>query len=207
MHLPQQADGFQDSADFFEIFGFGLHERETPDGLEEAHFGHRGFNWAGIGFDEIDFHQRQVDFLQFAGAGEIIVEAGLDQRGHFFWNLVGYYGNHAVAAERDYGQRYGVVAGEDGEAFGGLAGDRGDLANVAGGFFHAGDVFDLREAFQRCWLDVDARAALHAVDDYGDGDCGGNGFVMLIETFLGGLVVVGRDGEDAVGAEGFKVSG
>src|ERR1700691_4448051 len=206
MHLPQQADGFKHSADFFEIFDFGRHERKTPDGLKQAHFSHRGFGWAGIGFDEIDFHEREIDFLQFAGADEIIVEAGVDQGGHFFWNFVGCYGNDAVSAQGDDGQRDGVVAREDRETFGGLAGDCGDLADVAGSFFYAGDVIDPRQALQRCWLDVDAGAALDAVDDYGDGDGGGNGFVMLIEAFLRGLVVVRGDGEDAVGAQGFQVT-
>ncbi len=55
-----------------------------------------------------------------------------------------------MAAEGDYREGDGVVAGEDGEIVGGLADDCGDLADVAGGFFYADDVFDLREA-SRAW--------------------------------------------------------
>src|SRR5277367_1014964 len=146
MHLPQEADGFEYAADFFQVFDFGRHEREAPDRLEQAHFGHSGFGGAGIGFDEIHFHEREIFFLQVAGAGEVAVQAGVNQRGHFFWNFVGYYGNYAVSAEGNYGESDGVVTGEDGEACGGLAGDCGDLADVAGGFFYAGDIFDSCES-------------------------------------------------------------
>src|SRR5271154_3898336 len=56
MHLPHESDGFENVPDFFQVFDFRRHERETPDGLEQAHFGHGGFGGAGIGFDEIHFH-------------------------------------------------------------------------------------------------------------------------------------------------------
>src|SRR5580704_8171706 len=79
MRLPHEADGFEYVADFFEIFGSWRHQRETPDRLEQAHLGHGGFGGAGIGFDEVHFHQRQICFLEFASAREIAFEAGVDQ--------------------------------------------------------------------------------------------------------------------------------
>ena len=42
--------------------------------------------------------------------------------------------------------------------------DVGHLADVARGFLHADDVVDLGQAHQRGGLDIDAGAALHAVD-------------------------------------------
>ena len=79
-----------------------------------------------------------------------------------------------------------------------LVDHRGHLADVARRFLHADDVVDLRQALQRGRLDVDAGAALHAVDDDRQRDAGGDRFVVLIQAFLRGLVVVRRDGEDAV---------
>ncbi len=58
-----------------------------------------------------------------------------------------------------------------------------------------------RQARQRGGLDVHAGAALHAVDDDRQADGGGDGFVVLVQAFLRGLVVVRRDGEDAVRAQ------
>jgi len=49
--------------------------------------------------------------------------------------------------------------------------DPPDLADISGGFLHRHDVFDCGESLQRCGLDVDARAALHAVDDDRNPNC------------------------------------
>ena len=71
--------------------------------------------------------------------------------------------------------------------------------------FTPDDVVDLREALQRCGLDVDAGAALHAVDDDRESDGRGDRLVVLVQAFLRGLVVVRRDGEDAVGAQALRL--
>src|SRR5208337_3744120 len=72
---------------------------------------------------------------------------------------------------------------------------------TAGGFLDTDNIFDLREALDGGRLDVDAGAALHAVQNDGEADGFGDGLEMLVEALLRGLVVVGRDGENAVGAE------
>ena len=74
------------------------------------------------------------------------------------------------------------------------------LADVAGSFLDPGDVIDFRKPLQRGRLDIHSGAALHAI--YNDGQlhrrC--DGFVMLVQPFLRRLVVLGGDGENAIGA-------
>ncbi len=74
----------------------------------------------------------------------------------------------------------------------------GLLRDVAGRLFHRDDVLNLREARQGRRLYVHSGAALHAIHDDRQSDRRGDSLVMLIETFLRGLVVVRRHGEDAV---------
>ena len=62
------------------------------------------------------------------------------------------------------------------------------------------------EARERRRFDVHAGAALHAVDDDRQRHGGGDGLVVLVEAFLRGLVVIGRDGENAVDAEAFELA-
>src|ERR1051325_625615 len=81
------------------------------------------------------------------------------------------------------------------------------LPDIARGFFHAGDVFQRAEARQRARLDIDTSASLNAVDDDRNADRTRDCFVVLVQSFLGGLVVVGRDGEDAVGAHALERTG
>ena len=54
---------------------------------------------------------------------------------------------------------------------------------------------------------VDPRAPLHAIDD--DREAGGfsDCLVVLVQPFLGGLVVVGCDGEDAIDARHSELVG
>ena len=60
------------------------------------------------------------------------------------------------------------------------------------------------QARQRGGFHVDAGAPLHAVHNDRAADGRGDGLVVLVEAFLGGLVVVGRDGEDAVRAQALQ---
>ena len=160
------------------------------------------FTGIGIRFDEIDFHQRQVLALQSARA----------RRNRRAGRLA-----RAASSRREFRSRpprsrrgrrariSGMVMASSPREHGEIAADfvehRRHLADVARGFLHADDVVDFGEALQRGRLDVDAGAALHAVDDDGQADGGGDGFVVLIQAFLRGLVVVRRDGENAVGAQ------
>src|ERR1700680_4362749 len=112
-----------------------------------------------------------------------------------------------MATERDQGNGEGVVAGKHGEAGRNLLEDRRHLSDVAGGLLDADDVIDFREALESGGFDIHAGATLDTVNNDGDFYGGGDGFVVLIESFLTGFVVVGRDGKKAVHAHGLEVLG
>src|SRR6266404_1016054 len=201
MDSLKEIQGFENSADAGKIFRLGRNERQAPDGLEQAHFSECGFHWDGIRFDEVDVHQGKILEVEAAGFGEITRESGLHEASHLPGNFVGGDGDQAAAAERDEGKRQGVVAGEDEEILGNEVEDGAHLGDAAGGFLDADDVLDLGEAENGRRLNIDAGAALNAVENDRQVYRGGDGFEVLEEAFLRGLVVVGSDGEDAVGAE------
>src|SRR6266403_27440 len=207
MDSLKEIQGFENSADAREIFRFGRNERQAPDGLEQAHFSECGFHWDGIGFDEVDVHQGKILEVEAAGFGEITRESGLHEASHLRGNFVGGDGDQAAAAERNQRKRQGVVAGDDEEILGNEIEDGAHLGDAAGGFLDADDVLDLGEAENGGRLDVDASAALNAVENDGYVDSRGDSFKVLEEAFLCGLVVVGSDGEDAVGAEFLQFCG
>ena len=95
---PEEASGFERPRIFWRFSCFGSDEREAPNWFEQAHFGHGGFDGAGIGFDEIHFHEREILFLKFAGVGEIVFEAGVHEARHFRGNFVGGDGDYAASA-------------------------------------------------------------------------------------------------------------
>ena len=139
--------------------------------------------------------------METACLGKIAGERGLNKAGHFRGNFVGRDGDQAVATEGNERERQRVVARENEEIFGHEIEDGAHLGNVPGGFLEADDVFNLREAEDGGRIDIYAGAALNTVEDDGQIDGGSDGFEVLEEAFLRGLVVVGSDGEDAVGAE------
>ena len=67
-------------------------------------------------------------------------------RGHLGGDFVGRYRDDAAAAERDEWNGDGVVAREHDEIFGDFMDHGCHLRDIAGGFFDADDVVDLREA-------------------------------------------------------------
>ncbi len=82
--------------------------------------------------------------------------------------------------------------------------DFGDLGDVSAGFLDGGDVGQRGETQQGVGLDVDSGAAGNVVEDDGliiDGF--GDGLEVLVLALLGGLVVVGRGGENGVYALDF----
>ena len=83
------------------------------------------------------------------------------------------------------------------------AADFGDLSDVSAGFLDGGDVGQLGETQQGIGLDVDAGAAGDVVEHDGLIDGFGDGLEVLVLALLGGLVVVGRGGEDGVDALDF----
>src|ERR1700687_4255041 len=200
MDSLDEIQGFENGANAREGFGFGGNERKAPDRLEQAHFSEGSLYGNGIRFDEVDVHQRKILEMETASFGEIAGERGLHEASHFRGNFVGGDGDQAAATEGDERKRQRIVAGEDKEFLGDQIKDGAHLGDVARGFLDADNVRDLREAEDGGRLDVDSGAALNAVKNEGQMDGGGDGFEMLEEAFLRGLVVIGSDGEDAVGA-------
>ena len=141
-----------------------------------------------------------------AGGVEIAAEAGLRELRHLGRDLVRDHRDDAAAAERHQRDGDGVVAREHSELRRDLVDHVRHLPDVARRFLHADDVLDLRQPRQRGGLDVHAGAPLHAVDDDRQPDGRGDRPVVLVEAFLGGLVVVRRHREDAVGAHALELA-
>jgi hypothetical protein len=79
---------------------------------------------------------------------------------------------------------------------------RGHLRNAPRCFLDADDVVDFGETLHGGRIDVHARTACHAVKNDGQSDGARDRAIVLVKTFLGRLVVVGRDRKDAVDADG-----
>src|ERR1019366_3890274 len=159
------------------------------------------------GFEHgLDFGQAGLAGRHHGKPPDGLQQAHQRHRG-FHRNGVGLHEDHAASPERGQRDGDGVVAGKHDEIGGDFVQHGRHLADVAAGFLDAYDVVELGEARQSAGLQVDAGAPLHAVDD--DGQAGGrrNRAVVLVEAFLGGFVVIGGDGEDAVGAQGFDLVG
>src|SRR6185369_7122589 len=69
------------------------------------------------------------------------------------------------------------------------------------------DVVDFRETLESGGLDIDAGAPLNAVHDDWQRHSAGDRLEVLDEPFLRRLVVVRRDGQDAVGAHAVQLLG
>src|SRR5271156_6150686 len=198
MHPLDQAERFENTANAREIFSLGR---------DQLHFRHRRFHRNGIRFAKVDLHQRMIAAMNLARFGKFTFQRVFDKLAHFAGNFVGNDGNDAAAAERNERHGDGVVAGKNQEILGDTIEDGGHLGNVAGGFLNANDIFDIGEATDGDGFDVHAGAALHAVKNDGQWNGGGDGFEMLEQAFLRGLVVVRRDGEKTVGADGSNFAG
>ena len=144
--------------------------------------------------------------VNLARAVKVALEGEPRQLGHFRWDFVGNDGDDAAAAEGDERERDGVVAGEDDEVFWDGVEDRGHLRDIARSFLDANNIFNFGEALYRGGLDVYTGAALHAVENDGQGHRFGDGTVVLEEALLSGLVVIRSDREDAIHAEVNKLA-
>ena len=78
---------------------------------------------------------------------------------------------------------------------------RGHLRDASRCFLDADDVIDSGEALYGWRLDVHTSTASHAVKNDGQGGGARDRAIVLVKTFLGRLVVVGRDGKNAVDAD------
>ena len=126
-----------------------------------------------------------------------VVECGAGHFGHLFGEGVGGDGDDSLAADGDDGRVSASSPLKTMKRPGSVA-DFADLSDVSAGFFDGGDVGDFGQADQGCGLQVDAGAAGNIVKNDGISGGFGDGAEVLELALLGGLVVVGRGGEDGV---------
>src|SRR5712692_5721975 len=207
MDCSDKSQRFELSADFGQVLRLGRHQGQPPDRLQQSHQRHRGLNRNGIRFHEIDFHQREILPLQVARRRKIIFQARLSEASHFGGDFVRGHGDYSAPAECNQRQRDGIITRDDAEPFGHLLHDGGHLADVARGLFDAHDVIYLGESFERGRLHVYTCSPLYAIDHHREGHGRGDSLEVLVETFLGRLVVIGRDREDAVHAHVLELFG
>lgn len=94
----------------------------------------------------------------------------------------------------------GVLARVHAEVIGQQVGDLGRVGDVARGFFNTHDVGVRGQALYVALADAAAAAAGDVVQDAGDIYGIGNGLKVPVDALLVGLVVVGSNEQQAVGA-------
>ena len=165
--------------------------------------------FTGIGFDSTKFTSMsgKIFALQFARAREIVGQRALRRAPSSRAGIsLDTTETTPWPPSAISGIVMRVVAGEHREVWRHLVHHRRHLTDIAGGFLDADDVVDFREPLQRGRLDVHAGAALHAVDNDGKFHRRRDRFVVLVQAFLRRLVVIRRDGENAVDAHGLRRS-
>ena len=134
------------------------------------------------------------------GGGDIALGKGIVHGSHLAGDDIGGHGDDAAAADGHEGQSGEVVTGKQAEALGALFHDQAALAHVAGGFFHAHDIGELMsQTAERGRQQVGAGTAGNVVGDQRHVDGFGDGLEVTVQTFLGGLVVIGGDQQRTVG--------
>src|SRR5260221_178370 len=194
----------QDALNALKIFRFWRHHRQAPNGLEQAHQRKSGFDGNRVGLDEIDFHQRKIATMDGASFVEFAAQTVAAELSHFCRNFVGGDGDYAAAAQGEERQRDGVVARENCEVVGHRVCQCRHLRNISGSFLDAHDVFHRGQTIYRRWLEVGAAAAGYVVKNNRQSRGARDGAIVLVEAFLRGLVVIRRDGKQAVGAKRFE---
>ena len=98
--------------------------------------GYCPFRCGRAGFAEHGVVNRNQPVVEFACEGDIALKCGAAHIGKEFRGGVGCNGNDAVPAAQHERQGGMVVAGKDGEAFGGAVDEFDVAADVAAGFFN-----------------------------------------------------------------------
>jgi len=160
-----------------------------------------GFNGNRIGVEPHESgKERIVALLQFKGFAVFAFEASLDEADHDLGNEVGRDADETDGSAGHEGEGEGVVAGEDLKVFRDGLNELVDAIDRAAGFLVGGDVFTISgEAGHGFNADLDDGATGDRVKHDGKTGVGGHCFVVLIETFLRGLVVVWANLEGGVG--------
>lgn len=164
--------------------------------MHQAHFNERPLHRDRVGFAEQVFVQRHEFFVDRAGLLGIALKGGLAQVGHFARGDVGGNGDVALAAHQDQFDGSRVVAGQDDEVLADAIQNLLGTHQVARGLLDTDDVRHGRQADHGLGLHVAGGAAGYVIEDLRDVDGFGDVLEVLVQAFLGRLVVV-RDYQQA----------
>ena len=140
-------------------------------------------------------------------AGKVPGQGRIHESSHVFRRHVGGHRNHALGPQRHHRQRQGIIPGEHGEIIAALVNDVGDLPQRPAAFLDPHHVFEFGETRNCGRGHVHAGTPRYVVEDQWQIHGLGHGRIVLIQPFLCGLVVIGRDEERAVRAGLFGVGG
>ncbi len=140
-----------------------------------------------------------------ARRGEIGLRGRVIKRHHRRRGDVRGHRNHAVTAVRHVTQQRRIVTRDEREARRDVDAQLAHAVHGAGGVLDADDVGQLGQACDGVVAHVDDGAARHVVQHHRNFDVVVQRLEMLVQTFLGRLVVVGRNDQDGVGADGLGV--
>src|SRR5215471_3123854 len=142
--------------------------------------------------------------MKLACGRKIILQGEVSEERHLRRNFIGSNGDNATTTERDERESDGVVTRENQEIAVDGVENSSHLSDVSRGFLDSDNVLDAGQALHSGRLDVHAGASLNAIENDGERNGGGQGFVMLVQAFLSGLAVIGGDGKNAVDTHGSK---
>ena len=122
---------------------------------------------------------------------DIAVPVALADVVDYMRQQVGQHRNYALGTQRKGRGNLVVVAAVDVQPVAAAGGNLSHLGNAAAGFFDTDDVFHLAKPHTGVRLDIHAGAGGNIIEDNRQIGRLGTGFEMLIESLLGGLIVVG----------------
>ncbi len=125
------------------------------------------------------------------GSRTISPERGFTQLGHGRGRNIGGDRDDPVATKQHELASCGIVTAVEGKIVPGKGADGSHTIQVAGSFLHSDDIVHPGQATHGFWQHVTGGPAGHIVQNLGDVHGFGNGLVMQIQAFLGGLVVIG----------------
>ncbi|MNZ40455.1 hypothetical protein D3C78_579760 [compost metagenome] len=149
-------------------------------------------------------HEFFVDRASLLG---IARKGGFAQISHFARGDVGGNGDVAFAAQQDQLDRGRIIAGQHDEVLADAIEDGLGALEVAGRFLDTDDVRHGGQADHGLGLHVAGGAARNVVEDLRDVDGFGNVLEVLVQAFLGRLVVVRHHQQAGVGASVLGVAG
>src|SRR5208337_2508209 len=122
--------------------------------------------------------------MELARGRKVVLQSEAREEGHLRGNLVGSDRNDPAATERDERESDGIVARQYQEIVGDGVENGSHLGDVPRGFLDSGDVLEAGEALHGGGFDIHAGASLNAIENDGEGNGGGQRFVVLVKAFL-----------------------